>query len=35
MTSVLHTRGSAMTHHPRVHVIVLGGGIASDGSRWI
>lgn len=24
-----------MTHHPRVHMIVPGGGIASDGSRWI
>jgi predicted RNA-binding Zn-ribbon protein involved in translation (DUF1610 family) len=35
MTSVLHTWGSAMTHHPHVHVIVPGGGLALDGSRWI
>jgi hypothetical protein len=31
----LHTWGSAMTHHPHVHMIVPGGGIAHDGSRWI
>ncbi len=35
MTSVLHTWGSAMTHHPHVHVIVPGGGISPDGTRWI
>jgi len=34
-TSVLHTWGSAMTHHPHVHMIVPGGGISLDGSRWI
>jgi Putative transposase/Transposase zinc-binding domain len=34
-TSVLHTWGSAMTHHPHVHMIVPGGGITADGSRWI
>ena len=34
-TSVLHTWGSAMTHHPHVHMIVPGGGIALDGTRWI
>ena len=34
-TSVLHTWGSAMTHHPHVHMIVPGGGISADGSRWI
>ena len=27
-TSVLHTWGSAMTHHPHVHMIVPGGGVA-------
>jgi hypothetical protein len=32
---VLHTWGSAMTHHPHVHMIVPGGGIALDRSRWI
>ena len=35
ITSVLHTWGSAMTHHPHVHMIVPGGGIAPGGSRWI
>ncbi len=32
ITAVLHTWGSAMTHHPHVHMIVPGGGIAPDGS---
>ena len=35
ITAVLHTWGSAMTHHPHVHMIVPGGGIAPDGDRWI
>jgi len=34
-TSVLHTWGSAMTHHPHVHMIVPGGGISLDGTRWV
>jgi hypothetical protein len=34
-TSVLHTWGSAMTHHPHVHMIVPGGGLSADGARWI
>jgi hypothetical protein len=34
-TAVLHSWGSAMTHHPHVHIIVPGGGISLDGSRWI
>ena len=34
MTSVLHTWGSAMTHHPHVHIIVPGGGLSPDGERW-
>src|SRR5271166_3077788 len=33
--SVLHTWGSAMTHHPHVHMIVPGGGLSADGQRWI
>ena len=33
--SVLHTWGSAMTHHPHVHMIAPGVGIAPDGTRWI
>ena len=35
ITSVLHSWGSAMTHHPHIHMIVPGGGIAPEGSRWI
>ena len=34
-TAVLHTWGSALTHPPHVHVIVPGGGLSPDGSRWI
>jgi len=34
VTAVLHTWGSAMTHHPHVHMIVPGGGISPDGKRW-
>jgi hypothetical protein len=35
MTSVLHTWGSALTHHPHVHMIVPGGGLSPDGTRWV
>jgi hypothetical protein len=35
ITAVLHTWGSAMTHHPHVHMIVPGGGVAADGSKWV
>ena len=35
ITAVLHTWGSAMTHHPHVHMIVPGGGLSDDGSRWV
>src|SRR4051812_45526571 len=35
ITSVLHTWGSAMTHHPHVHMIVPGGGLSPDGRSWI
>jgi hypothetical protein len=35
ITSVLHTWGSAMTHHPHVHMIVPGGGVSLDGERWV
>ena len=34
-TLVLHTWGSAMTHHPHVHGIVAGGGLSPDGERWV
>src|SRR5215813_12869869 len=35
ITSVLHTWGSAMTHHPHVHMIVPGGGISLDDTCWV
>ena len=35
LTAVLHTWGSALTHHPHVHCIVPGGGLAPDGQSWI
>jgi len=35
LTAVLHTWGSAMTHHPHVHCIVPGGGLSLDGQRWV
>lgn len=34
-TAVLHTWGSAMTHHPHLHIIAPGGGLSPDGLRWI
>ena len=35
LTSVLHTWGSALTHHPHIHMIVPGGGLSPDGKTWI
>jgi predicted Zn-ribbon and HTH transcriptional regulator len=35
ITSVLHSWGSALTHHPHVHMIVPGGGISRDSQRWV
>ena len=35
VTAVLHTWGSALTHHPHVHMIVPGGGLSFDGARWV
>jgi hypothetical protein len=35
LTAVLHSWGSALSHHPHVHLIVPGGGISADGQRWI
>jgi hypothetical protein len=34
-TLVLHTWGSALTHHPHVHGIVPGGGIGPGGRTWV
>jgi Putative transposase/Transposase zinc-binding domain len=35
LTAVLHTWGSALTHHPHIHCIVPGGGLSLDSERWI
>ena len=35
LAAVLHTWGSPITHHPHAHVVVPGGGLSPDGSRWI
>ncbi len=35
LTAVLHTWGSALTHHPHVHIIVPGGGLSLDGGSWV
>ena len=35
ITAVLHSWGSALTHHPHIHMIVPGGGISPDGQRWV
>ncbi len=35
LVAVLHTWGSAMTHHPHLHCIVPGGGPSLDGERWV
>src|SRR5262249_9876265 len=35
LTAVLHTWGSALTHHPHVHSIVPGGGLPPDGQHWV
>jgi len=35
ITAVLHTWGSALTHHPHIHMIVPGGGISLDATRWV
>ena len=35
VTAVLHSWGSALTHHPHVHCIVPGGGLSPDGQSWV
>jgi hypothetical protein len=35
VTAVLHSWGSALTHHPHIHCIVPGGGVSLDGKRWV
>lgn len=35
VTAVLHTWGSALTHHPHVHCIIPGGGLSADKTKWV
>jgi hypothetical protein len=35
LIAVLHTWGQTLTHHPHVHCVVPGGGVALDGRRWV
>jgi len=35
LVAVLHSWGSALTHHPHVHCIVPGGGLSPDSERWV
>jgi hypothetical protein len=35
LLSVLHTWGQNLQHHPHVHCVVSGGGLALDGTRWV
>ena len=35
LTAVLHSWGSALTHHPHLHCVVPGGGISLDGEGWV
>jgi hypothetical protein len=33
--ALLHTWGQTLQHHPHLHCIVPGGGLSSDGTRWV
>ncbi|MEO7650615.1 MAG: transposase zinc-binding domain-containing protein, partial [Bryobacteraceae bacterium] len=33
--AVLHTWGQNLLHHPHLHCVIPGGGLSSDGERWI
>ena len=35
LIAVLHTWGQTLTHHPHIHCLVPGGGVALDGGRWV
>jgi hypothetical protein len=32
---VLHTWGRTLEYHPHVHYVVPGGGLSTDGARWL
>jgi hypothetical protein len=33
--AILHTWGQTLTHHPHLHCVVPGGGLALDGRSWV
>ncbi|KVO84247.1 transposase [Burkholderia ubonensis] len=33
--AILHTWGQNLVHHPHLHCVVPGGGLAPDGTRWV
>ena len=33
--AVLHTWGQTLVHHPHLHCVIPGGGLAGDGSGWV
>ena len=33
--AVLHTWGQTLVHHPHLHCVIPGGGLANDGSGWV
>ena len=33
--AVLHTWGQTLVHHPHLHCVIPGGGLAPDGTRWV
>jgi Putative transposase/Transposase zinc-binding domain len=35
LIALLHTWGQTLTHHPHVHCLVPGGGVALDTQRWV
>ena len=35
ITAVLHTWGQNLLFHPHIHCIVTGGGLSTDGERWV
>lgn len=35
LLAVLHTWGQNLRHHPHLHCVVPGGGLAPDGKQWV
>ncbi len=33
--ALLHTWGQNLQHHPHLHCVVPGGGLSTDGERWV